>query len=116
MSVEVWQQAFNIFAAVYTQKCPHEAPALMKYGQTIRDLAVRGQNWRFYDENFRYLRATQASRVPGVQYTGNFGCVHNFQRKRLKQLTKQTMVINLEASQCHLAIVSNFIAASFALL
>ncbi len=63
MSIEIWQQAFNIFAAFYTQKYPHTAPALMKYGQTIRDLAVRGQNWRFYNENFRYLRATQASCV-----------------------------------------------------
>ena len=49
MSIEVWQQAFYIFAGVYTQKHPHEAPALMKYGQTIRDLAARGQNWRFCD-------------------------------------------------------------------
>jgi hypothetical protein len=36
----------------------------MKYGQTIRDLALRGQNWRFYDENFRFLRQTQCSLVP----------------------------------------------------
>ena len=36
----------------------------MKYGQTIRELAARGQNWRFYDENFRFLRGTQASLVP----------------------------------------------------
>ena len=64
VSIEVWQQAFYIFAGVYTQKYPHGAPALMKYGQTIRDLAVRGQNWRFYDENFRYLRGTQVSLVP----------------------------------------------------
>ena len=64
MSIEVWQQAFNIFVGLYTQKHPHEAPALMKYGQTIRDLAASGQNWRFYDENFRFLRRAQANRVP----------------------------------------------------
>ena len=64
MSIEVWQQAFNIFVGVYTQKHPHEAPALMKYGQTIRDLAASGQNWRFYDENFRFLRRAQANLVP----------------------------------------------------
>ncbi len=45
--------------------------------------------------------------LPGVQYTGNFGCVHNFQRKHLRQITKQIVVINLKASQCHLGIVSN---------
>ncbi len=81
MSIEVWQQAFNIFAAVYTQKCPHEAPALMKYGQTIRDLAVRGQNWRFYDENFRYLRATQASRVPWGSIHGELWLRSQFSTK-----------------------------------
>ena len=64
LNIETWQQAFYIFVGVYTQKYPHEAPALMKYGQTIRDLAARGQNWIFYDENFRYLRQTETSRLP----------------------------------------------------
>ena len=64
MSIEVWQQAFNIFVGVYTQKYLHEAPALMKYGQTTRHLAASDQNWRFYDENFRFLRCAQANRVP----------------------------------------------------
>ena len=41
-----------------------DTPALMKYGQTIRDLAARGRNWSFYDENFRYLRQTQRSLIP----------------------------------------------------
>ena len=63
-SIEVWLQAFHIFVGIYTKKYPHEAPALMKYGQTIQDLASRGQNWRFYDENFRFLRQTQRSLVP----------------------------------------------------
>ncbi len=63
-TIEAWHQAFLIFVSIYTQKYPLEAPALMKYGQIIRDLAARGQNWRFYDENFRYLRQTQASLVP----------------------------------------------------
>ncbi len=63
-TIEAWYQAFLIFVSIYTQKYPLEAPALMKYRQIIRDLAARGQNWRFYDENFRYLRQTQASLVP----------------------------------------------------
>ena len=64
INIDAWQQAFHIFVGVYTQKYPHEAPALMKYGESIRDLAARGQNWRYYDENFRYLRQTQRSLVP----------------------------------------------------
>jgi hypothetical protein len=35
----------------------------MKYGQTIQDLAAHSQNWRFYDENFRFLRQTQHTLV-----------------------------------------------------
>ena len=63
-TIDVWLQVFHIFVGIYTQKYPHEAPALMKYWHTIQDLATRRQNWRFYDENFRYLRQTQRSLVP----------------------------------------------------
>ena len=72
MSIELWQQAFLIFVGDYTQKNPQEAPVLMKYGQTIRDLATRGQNWRFYDENVRFLRRTQASQVPSALQNPKF--------------------------------------------
>ena len=64
LNIEAWLQAFHIFEGVYTQRYPVEAPALMKYGQTIQDLAARGLNWRFYDENFRFLRQTQRTLVP----------------------------------------------------
>lgn len=55
-SVEMWVTAYQTFVGVYTQRYPIEAPLLMKYSDIIRDLAARGYNWRFYDENFRYLR------------------------------------------------------------
>ena len=48
--------AYQIFMGVYTQRYPVESPFLMKYSEIIRDLAARGYNWRYYDENFRYLR------------------------------------------------------------
>ena len=28
----------------------------MKYSATVRDLAAKNAHWRYYDENFRYLR------------------------------------------------------------
>ena len=34
-SVSVWMSAFCIFVGVYTQKYPHESPALMKYGAIV---------------------------------------------------------------------------------
>ena len=60
-NISVWMSALRIFVGVYAQKYPHESPALMKYGDIVQDLADRGQNWRFYDENFRFLRQTQRS-------------------------------------------------------
>ena len=36
----------------------------MKYGATIQDQAARGHNWRYYDENFRFLRQSQATSLP----------------------------------------------------
>ena len=55
-SFEIWLQAFHIFVGIYTSKYPSEAPALMNYGDIVRDLAARGHNWVFYDENFRFLK------------------------------------------------------------
>jgi hypothetical protein len=54
-SISMWMSAFSIFVGVYTQKYPHESPALMKYGDIVQDLADRGHNWRFYYQNFRFL-------------------------------------------------------------
>ena len=47
-SIEVWTSAFQVFVGVYTRKYPMEAPALMKYGEVVRDLAARGGDWRFH--------------------------------------------------------------------
>ncbi|KAK2185258.1 hypothetical protein NP493_241g04039 [Ridgeia piscesae] len=61
-----------------------EAPAMLKYIQTIRDLSERGSNWQGYDESFRALRGLhswgwdtveselwlQAGRTVCVSYSG----------------------------------------------
>lgn len=36
----------------------------MKYCDIVHDLAVRGFNWRYYDENFRYLRQSDSASHP----------------------------------------------------
>lgn len=64
VSFENWVQAFHVFAGVYTSRFPSDGPGLMKYGSTIQDLAAKGLNWRFYDENFRFLRQTPATSLP----------------------------------------------------
>lgn len=63
-TIDAWSSCFLIFVGVYTSKYPAEAPALMKYGEIIRDLAARGHNWSYYDQNFRFLRQRQASAFP----------------------------------------------------
>ena len=64
MSIETWLSWLHIFVGVYTSRFPHEAPALMKYGEVVQDLAARGGNWKFYDENFRFLRQAQPASFP----------------------------------------------------
>ena len=63
-SIDVWLQAFHVYVGIFTAQYPHEVPGLMKYGATIQDLAARGHNWRYYDENFRFLRQSQATSLP----------------------------------------------------
>ena len=64
VSIENWLSSFHVFVGVYTKQFPHEAPSLMKYGEIIQDLAGRGHNWKYYDENFRFVRQTHRTALP----------------------------------------------------
>ena len=64
VNIEGWMSAFRIFVTVYTRKYPADAPAPMKYGDVIQDLASRSHNWKFYDENFRFMRQSQPEAYP----------------------------------------------------
>ena len=64
LSIESWLSCFHVFVGVYTSRCPHEAPALMKYGEVVQDLAARGGNWKFYDENFRFFKTDTTCFIP----------------------------------------------------
>lgn len=55
-TIDQWITAFQTFVAVYTVRFSNEAPAMMKYSETVRDLAAKNAHWRYYDENFRFLR------------------------------------------------------------
>lgn len=72
-SIDTWLQAFHVFVGVYASRYPDEAPGLMKNGSTIQDLGVRGHNWRFYDENFRFLRQSRPLPFPEALSIGSFG-------------------------------------------
>ena len=72
-SVESWLSSFHVFLAIYTKKFPHEARALMKYGEIIQGLEGRGHNWKFYDENFRFLRQAHHTSMRGTGSRVNCG-------------------------------------------
>jgi len=55
-TIDQWITAFQTFVAIYTVRFLNDAPALMKYSQTVRDLAAKNVRWRYYDESFRFLR------------------------------------------------------------
>ena len=55
-TIDQWLTAFQTFVAIYTVRFPNDAPALMKYSETVLDLAAKNAHWRYYDENFRFLR------------------------------------------------------------
>lgn len=54
--IEVWIGSFYVFVGVYIKKFFYEVFVFMKYGEIIQDLVVRGYNWKFYDDNFCFLR------------------------------------------------------------
>ncbi|CAH3193561.1 unnamed protein product [Porites evermanni] len=64
-SIDVWLQVFHVYVGIFTAQYPHEAPGLMKYGATIQDLAARGHNWCYYDENFVFCASLRAPLFPG---------------------------------------------------
>ena len=58
-SIGQWLRAFNTFVAVYKVSFAVSAPALMKYCEIVRDLANKQGHWRWYDEQFRFLRQSK---------------------------------------------------------
>ena len=76
-----WITAFHTFAAIYTVRFPNDAPALMKYSDTVRDLAAKNVYWCYYDENFRFLRQKHFS--PGTKSIANCGCLRTTCKNRL---------------------------------
>ena len=63
-TIDQWLNAFHVFIGVYTAKYPQDSPELIKYCSLIHDLAERGHNWLFYDENFRFMRQSHVSSLP----------------------------------------------------
>ncbi|XP_044183018.1 uncharacterized protein LOC122963589 [Acropora millepora] len=63
-SINDWVSAFHTFVAIYCVKFPTETPKLMKFCETVRDIATRGGDWCYYDEQFRYIRQANPRQYP----------------------------------------------------
>ena len=63
-NINQWLTAFNIFVSVYTERFNQAAPKLMKYCETVRDISAKGGDWRYYDEQFRFLRESDPNLFP----------------------------------------------------
>ena len=63
-SFSQWAKAFQVFLSIYLSKPSRaaDAPALLKYQQTVQNIAERGGAWRSYDESFRSMRTAQGWR------------------------------------------------------
>ena len=57
LSFDQWMDAFIIYMGIYTAK-HNVAPAMCTYLRDVKSLAVRGANFRHYDEQFRVYRQT----------------------------------------------------------
>ena len=66
-TISQWVSAFTIFVSVYSEKVANEAAPLMKYCEVVRDLASKGGDWHWYDEQFRYLRQSSPDQYPWDQ-------------------------------------------------
>ena len=66
-NISQWVSAFTIFVSVYSEKVASHAAQLMKYCDVVRDLASKGGDWHWYDEQFRYLRQSSPEQYPWDQ-------------------------------------------------
>ena len=73
-SINDWVSAFHTFAAIYCVKFPNETPNLMKFCETVRDIATRGRDWCYCDElSFVTSDIPIPGNTLGILFTGNFG-------------------------------------------
>ena len=56
LAIDEWCQAFCVYISVYTRKYTEATPARMAYYNKIQNLASKGGNFLFYDQEFRLAR------------------------------------------------------------
>ncbi|KAK3746729.1 hypothetical protein QZH41_001466 [Actinostola sp. cb2023] len=82
-TIDQWITAFHTYVSIYSEKFSSQTSRLMKYCETVRDLAQKPGDWYYYDEQFRYLRQSGPDRYPWDQIHWELwlGAVTNFRRQ-----------------------------------
>ena len=60
LSLNEWTDGFHLFMSLILVKEPNEASNLLKYNNLVRGIAQEGGDWRYYDESFRRMKASEA--------------------------------------------------------
>ena len=78
-SIRKWDQAFKVFAAIYTHANPERASEIWQYVYVIHTAAVSNpwENVYYYDINFRELVASKPWRSWGKTYTQGWNMTFN---------------------------------------
>ena len=78
-SIRKWDQAFRVFAAIYTHANPERASEIWQYIYVIHTVAASNplDNVYFYDINFRELMASKPWRSWGKTYTQGWNMAFN---------------------------------------
>jgi hypothetical protein len=73
--INQWLTAFHNYCAIYLVKFQSTTPRLMKYGEIVRDLAVKPVDWLFYFMTSSFVICVNLSQIGalGMGYTGRDG-------------------------------------------
>ena len=83
LSVNEWTDAFHIFMAITLVKEPSQAASMLKYSSLVRNIAVEGGDWHWYDEIFRRTKESEGLQWDEVdQVSVGFALSRGSGRKR----------------------------------
>lgn len=99
LTLQQWEDAFLVYMAVYTER--HSVcPQMCTYMRDVKDLARRGANFLYYDEQFRIERATTHCNWESVHTGLRFQAVTPFRAPQKPQQPKSNTT-RIPNGYCH---------------
>ncbi len=53
VNIDQWNEAFNIFSAIYCSKYTDCSSGLLKHATSVRQVHAKGGDWQYYDQQYR---------------------------------------------------------------